>query len=172
MTGTGELPVAFTATARSTWLTVSPGAGSLDGGTSRIVTVRADRSRVPEGRSTGSVVLRWATGSTTVKVSLTQDLPPRVGAPVASAAPSCGTPTVTVRASVADASGLSSVRLRWSGPHGPGSATMTRSGSQWTAPMGPFTLGGTVTFRVVATDRAGHTTTGPARSVEATPCPG
>ncbi len=168
----GDLPVSFTATAQDPWLHVTPGSARVAGGAGTLVSVRADRAHLAEGRVRGAVVLRWPGGRITVHVALTEDRAPVVGAPTASAAPTCSTPTVTVRAAVSDGTGLPSVRLLWSGPNGAHSATMARSGSGWTAPMGPFTLGGTVTFRVVATDSAGHTTTGPSRTVEATPCPG
>ncbi|MET3963646.1 RNA polymerase sigma factor (sigma-70 family) [Marmoricola sp. OAE513] len=172
LTNTGGSPVAFTVAPDSGWLSAVPGSGTLQPGASTTLSIRANRNRVEEGRSTGRVRIRWEDGSATVAVSLNEQNAPQVGAPTASQAPSCEQQTVQVRATVTDQSRLTSVRLTWSGPNGADTATMTRSGSRWVASMGPFTFGGPVTFRVVATDRFGNTTTGPASTIEATPCPG
>ncbi|MFL6156138.1 MAG: sigma-70 family RNA polymerase sigma factor [Marmoricola sp.] len=168
----GGSPVAFTVSSDELWLSVSPASGTLPVGESLALTIRADRSKVPEGRSTGTVTVTWAGGSDTVRVAVTEQNRPVVGRPGAVRAPDCGHPTVPVRVSVSDQSRLAVVRLLWTGPNGSGSARMTRSGSRWTAPMGPFDLGGTVTFHVVATDRFGNTASGPSGTVTATPCPG
>jgi RNA polymerase sigma factor (sigma-70 family) len=168
---TGDLPLVYTVSSRSRWLQVSPIGGKLGGGSDTRVTVGVDREDVPEGRSTGSVVLSWDGGSATVRVTLVEERGPVVGRPNASAAPSCNQPTVRVTATVTDESALDTVRLRWSGPNGPGSAAMSRSGALWSAPMGPFDLGGDITFWVVARDARGNTTTGPTATITATPCP-
>lgn len=167
----GDLSLDYRVASRSSWLTVSPSGGTLAGGDAATVVVRAQRAEVPEGRSTGSIVVTWAGGSETVEVSLTQERDPVVGVPVARPAPSCTSPTVTVTAPVTDESRLVSVILTWSGPHGPGSARMTSSGSTWSAQMGPFRLGGDITMRVTATDARGNTATGPVGTTSATPCP-
>lgn len=167
----GGVPLAYTISSSDRWLSVSEGSGQLAGGQGRLLAVRADRGAVPEGRTTGTLVVTGGGRSRTVRVTLREVNPPVVGRPSA-AAPTCSTPTVTARATVTDQSALRSVRLVWSGPNGDGSAAMTGTGAQKSAQMGPFTFGGPVTFRVVATDELGQTTTGPTRTVEATPCPG
>jgi hypothetical protein len=48
---------------------------------------------------------------------------------------------------------------------------MTASGGGWTASIGPFPIGGSVTATVTAVDRAGHTTTR-STSFDVDPCPG
>lgn len=167
----GDLALDYRVASRASWLTVSPSQGTLAGGDTGTVVVRAQRAEVPEGRATGSVVVTWAGGTETVRVSLTQERAPVVGTPVARSAPSCTNQTVTVTAPVSDESRIVSVTLSWSGPHGSGSAQMTSSGSSWSTRMGPFTLGGDITMRVTATDARGNTATGPVGTTSATPCP-
>lgn len=168
----GDLPVGYQVSSRTSWLSVSSDAGTLDGhGTGRIG-LRADRGSVGEGRSTGRLLVRWSGGSAEIAVSLEEQNAPVVGRPRASADPSCEQQTVTVGVTVSDQSRLSSVRLSWTGPHGSGQATMTRTGSVWRASMGPFTLGGPITMRVTARDVRGNVATGPTGSATATPCPG
>jgi RNA polymerase sigma factor (sigma-70 family) len=172
LTNIGEVPVIYTVSVRAKWLSVTPIGGQVAGGDGARVTVTADRSRVREGRSNGTVEVSWDGGSATVTVSLDEERPPVVGIPRAETDPSCSQPVVSVIASVTDDSTLASVTLRWTGPNGSGSAAMSPSGSTWTASMGPFTLGGDITMHVVATDSHGNTTTGPAGTASATPCPG
>lgn len=164
-------PLTYSVASRAGWLTASPTAGSLDGGDTGIVTVRADRSRLPEGRSTGRIVVTGAGKSITVTVTLVVERPPVVGAPrITIANPSCD--DVPVTATVSDESGLASVVLHWSGPSGTGQRAMTGSGTSWSTTMGPFPLGGNVTMYVVARDSRGNTTTGPSRTQNVFPCPG
>ncbi|MCZ4497538.1 MAG: hypothetical protein JWQ74_91 [Marmoricola sp.] len=167
----GDLPLTYIVTSRTDWLRVSAPSGSLAGGSARSIAVRADRDAVPEGTSTGTLLVTGGGRSVTVRVALTELNAPVVGRPIA-AAPTCSQQTVTARVTVTDQSSLSSVRLLWTGPNGSSSASMTLSGGRWVAPMGPFALGGPVTFKVVATDRFGSTTTGASSVVNATPCPG
>ena len=165
----GDLPVTFAVSTGSRWLKVSPAQSSLGGSATSTISVRADRQQVAEGRSNGAVRIRWDGGSARVLVSLTQERDPKIGLPRTGTAPSC-TPTVT--APVSDESGLTTVTLTWTGPGGSGRTPMSHTtGSTWTADAGPFGVGGTVTFRVVATDRRGNTGTGPATSVFVNPCP-
>lgn len=167
----GDLSLDYRVASRASWLTVSPSQGTLAGGDTGTVVVRAQRAEVPEGRATGSIVVTWAGGTETIQVSLTQERAPVVGTPVARSAPSCTNQTVTVTAPVSDESRIVSVVLTWIGPHGSGSAQMTSSGSSWSTRMGPFTLGGDITMRVTATDERGNTATGPVGTTSATPCP-
>jgi hypothetical protein len=74
--------------------------------------------------------------------------------------------------SVADDRGVAQVVLRWSGPDGSGQRTMTRSGSTWTAVLGPFPNAGTVSYRAVATDTDGASSSSPTASIPVEPCPG
>lgn len=172
LVNTGELPVIYQLSSRTRWLSVGSIGGELGGGSVTQVVVGADRSHLPEGTSTGRVLVTWDGGSATVTLSLDEERPPVVGAPRAGAR-TCTTSgrVVTVTAFVSDDSRLSSVRLTWTGPSGSGRATMTRAGSVWAARMGPFAVGGAVTVGVTATDRHGNTTTGPATTTGVDPCP-
>ena len=167
LTNTGGLPVDFRLTSSTAWLSASPSTGRVEAGASSRLAVRADRGDVREGSSSGTIGISWATGNAQVKVSLVEERDPKVGQPSATASRTCTSNPVQV--SVSDESGLSSVVLRWSGA-GSGSKTM-RPGSVWTADMGQFANGGSVTMRVTATDKRGNTATGPSRTFNVDPCP-
>lgn len=165
----GDESVTYTVTSRTSWLSVGTSGGTLDGGGAVRAAVRADRSDLREGRHSGTVLVTWPGGSAEVTVRLSQENPPVVGRPRAPSSPSCEFP---VTASVTDQSALSSVRLVWRSPDGITHTTsMSRSGSAWTAQVGPINLGGTMTMHVVARDVRGNTTTGPSVSVAVNPCP-
>lgn len=165
----GGSTLAWSAASRAGWLRVSAGSGALEPGSSSRLTLTADRSGLPEGRSTTTVVISGAGQSRSVTVTLTEEHPPVVGRPATGADPSC---QVTVTASVRDESPLDSVVLFWSGPAGKGQTTMSGSGTSWSAQIGPITTGGTYTLYVVARDVRGNASTGPSRSVYVNPCPG
>jgi len=171
LTNTGEQPVSFSIDTDQTWLQASAGTSTLDPGAQARLTVQADRTEVPEGSGHGTVQLRTSSQRLLVAVSLTEERAPVVGRPTAPD-PSCTAQTVTARVRISDESRLSKVTLSWTGPNGRGTATMTRSGSDWVAKMGPFTLGGPVTFTVQATDARGNSTTSATGHADATPCPG
>jgi RNA polymerase sigma factor (sigma-70 family) len=159
----------WTASPSARWLSVSAASGQLDPGTTVPLTITVDRSRLPEGRSTGSVVIAGAGQSRTVTVAAIEERDPVVGAPTTSASPSCQVP---VSVSASDESGLSSVTLFWSGPSGKGQVAMNGSGSTWSGDIGPVNVGGNVTMYVVARDTRGNTATGPSRTIYVNPCPG
>ncbi len=168
LTNTGDLPVSYAVAPGPRWLSATPVNGRLGGGESAVVTIRADRSKLDEGRSAGSLVVTWDGGRGNVTVSLDEERPPVVGRPSAGRDPSC---EVTVTATVSDQSGLDTVTLRWTGRNGSGRAAMSRSGSRWSAQMGPFASRATVTMTVVAKDTRGNTATGPPATVSVNPCP-
>ncbi len=108
------------------------------------------------------------------------DAPPTVGSPSRDQAgplrtASCpGTHTTAVSASASDDVGLAAVTLVWSQAGGSsGRTAMHRtSASNWVATLGPFAVGGDVTYRVEARDTAGARTTSPSATVGVDPCPG
>jgi hypothetical protein len=167
LTNTGGQPVTYRATSSVGWLATSPPSATIDAGESAFLNVTANRGAVDEGRSSGSIRIIWDAGSTSATVSLVEERDPVVGRPSARENSTCPR-SFTVTATVTDDSRLRSVRLTWSGGH---SAAMSRSGSRWTAQMGPFPAGGPITMRVTATDSRGNTAS---RSAPLTvePCPG
>jgi RNA polymerase sigma factor (sigma-70 family) len=167
LTNTGGLPVDYQVSSRTAWLRVTSIGGRLSDGGSTSVGVVADRIKVPEGASTGRVLVTWDGGSLTVRVRLTEERDPVVGAPSVPAGSSCDV-TVTVRAT--DESGVGSVRLAWSGPGGSGTARMARAASAWSATV-HISIGGSYTFRATATDGRGNTATGPSTTIDVNPCP-
>jgi RNA polymerase sigma factor (sigma-70 family) len=168
LTNSGDLPVDYRLTSSAGWLSASPASGRVEGGTSSRLTVRADRGRVREGSSSGTIGISWVAGGAKVAVSLVEERGPNVGRPSASRSSTCTSNPVQV--SVSDESGLRSVVLQWSGS-GSGSASMSERGTVWRADMGQFANGGSVTMRVTATDKRGNTTTGPSRTINVDPCP-
>ena len=168
VTNTGDLPVSYVVASGARWLSATPVDGRLSAGESAGVLIRADRSKVDEGRSAAPLEVTWDGGRGTVTVTLTEERPPVVGRPSAGSDPSC---EVTVTATASDPSGLDTVTLRWTGRSGSGQAAMSRSGSRWSAQMGPFRSRATVTMTVVAKDTRGNTATGPPATVSVNPCP-
>ena len=168
LTNSGGKSVDFTVVSGSSWLSASPQTGSLEPGKASRVAIRADRSRVGEGTSNGNITITWDGGRGSVAVSLDEERAPSVGRPTAGSNPSCNVP---VSVSASDGSGLASVVLHWSGPNGSHSTTMSRSGSHWTATMGEFSVGGSVTMKVTARDKRGNSATGPSRTISVNPCP-
>ncbi|MBO9524481.1 MAG: sigma-70 family RNA polymerase sigma factor [Nocardioidaceae bacterium] len=168
----GGQPISFLVAPDASWLRASPATGILEGTKTSKVSLQVDRSKIAEGDRTATLYVSWDNGKQAVQVRLSVDHAPQVGTPTASTAPSCGQPSVPVSVRVTDESRLRSVRLTWTGPNGAGAAAMARQADgRWSAQMGPFTLGGPVSFKVTAVDVRGNKATGPAGSVEATPCP-
>lgn len=166
LANTGDLPVDFQVASRTSWLSVGSIGGALAGGSTGEVAVRADRTEVDEGRSTGRIVLTWDGGSIALTVHLVHERNPEVGAPAVPAGSSCDV-VVTVRAT--DESGVASVRLDWSGP-GSGRRAMTRAGASWTTTI-HVALGGTYSLRATATDSRGNAATGAVTTTRIDPCP-
>jgi RNA polymerase sigma factor (sigma-70 family) len=172
LTNTGDTAVTFRVGTSVPWLSLSTAGGTIPGSGSATVVVSAQRSNLAEGKSSGAISIVWDGGSAPVTVRVTQERPPIVGRPIVGGS-TCGSGgrNVKVSATASDASGLEAAVLRWSGPSGSGSATMSGSGSSWSSVMGPFPVGGTVTLRVTATDRDGNATTGPTTTATVDPCP-
>ena len=172
LTNTGDASLTYRVGTSVPWLSVSTAGSSIPGGGSATVVIAAQRSNISEGRASGTISIVWDGGTVPVTVRLTQGSAPTVGRPTLGAS-SCGSAGRTVKVGVAasDASGLDSVVLKWTGPSGGGSATMSGSGSSWSGVMGPFKVGGNVTMSVTATDTRGNSTTGPSTSANVDPCP-
>jgi hypothetical protein len=166
LSNSGEQPARYTVSSRTDWLTVSQIGGTVAGGDGRQIGLRADRGGLPEGRATGSVLVTWDGGREIVKVTLTEEHAPQVGAPNVPANASCDV-TVTVR--VTDESPVSEVTLAWSGPAS-GRTRLTQAGGLWSGTV-HVSLGGTYTFTAAATDARGNTATGPAAVAVVNPCP-
>ncbi|GAA4079260.1 sigma-70 family RNA polymerase sigma factor [Nocardioides kongjuensis] len=164
----GGTALDYTVRSRAAWLSVSRSEGSLDPGAGSGLTITADRAALGEGSSTGTVAVSWSGGTVLVSVQVGVDNPPVVGAIQVGGPSDCSGRTITATATDTT---LQSVRVAWSGPSGNGQKAMTASGGGWTASIGPFPIGGTVTATVTAVDRAGHTTTR-STSFDVDPCPG
>ncbi|MFN8017719.1 MAG: sigma-70 family RNA polymerase sigma factor [Acidimicrobiales bacterium] len=134
-----------------------------------------------------------ASGGATTTVATTapgSPKPPPTTTVPPNAAPKVGTPTSsgsatmqtscnpandrrTISAPVSDDHGIAKVVLRWThSSSGAGEKPMVQSGGSWTAVLGPFETAGTATYRVVATDASGRTTSSATGAVTVDPCPG
>jgi len=164
---TGDLPTDYQVSSRTPWLGVEPIGGKLSGQGGRRIDLTVDRGALREGRTTGSVVVNWDGGSVVVRVHILQERGPTVGPPNVPPGSSCEV-TVTVRAS--DESGVAAVTLGWSGPGGSSTATMSLTGSVWSATI-HVAVGGRYTFGATATDSRGNSTTGPVAAADVDPCP-
>jgi RNA polymerase sigma factor (sigma-70 family) len=166
LANTGEQPVVFAVSSRTRWLRLSSIGGSVSGGGTSEVSLSADRRGLREGRSTGTVVVSWDGGRTTVRVTLVEEHAPVVGAPSVPANSSCDV-TVTVR--VTDESSLGPVTLAWTGPQS-GRVRLSRNGSLWSGVV-HVSIGGSYTFTATATDVRGNTASGPSTIAAVNPCP-
>lgn len=168
LSNAGGTALTYTARPRVAWLSVSRTKGSLQPGADSGLTITADRASLGEGSSTGTVAITWSGGTVLVAVQVTVDKPPVIGSIQVGGPTDCTGRTITT--AVSDAS-LQSVRVAWSGNSGNGQKAMASSGGGWTASIGPFPIGGTVTATVTAVDQAGHATTR-TTTFDTDPCPG
>ncbi|MGQ0617279.1 MAG: BACON domain-containing protein, partial [Acidimicrobiia bacterium] len=158
----GGSPAPWTASATPGWLSVSPASGVVGPGARTDVTVTIDRGAAPEGSLSGKVTVTVpgaVVGSVTVRA--VDDRPPAIHSVGSDDSDlftdGCGRSTTTVRAVVTDGSGLERVVLTVEGPDGARtSRSMTADGTEWSAPLGPFSSAGTATWSVTATDRYGN----------------
>lgn len=168
LSNAGGTALTYTVKPRVSWLSVSRGSGSLEPGARSGLTITADRSTLGEGSSTGTVAVTWSGGTLLVTVQVTVDKPPVIGQIQVGGPTDCSGRTLTT---TVDDANLQSVRVSWSGNSGTGQKAMAPSGGGWSADIGPFPIGGTVTATVTAVDTAGHTTTRQT-SFNVDPCPG
>ncbi|MFL6062955.1 MAG: sigma-70 family RNA polymerase sigma factor [Marmoricola sp.] len=167
LSNTGGQPISFLIGTTSGAVSASPASRIIAPGSSVVVTVAVDRSRLAEGSATEGLSVSSGGGAADVQVLVDTERNPVIGRPSVGAS-SCDVP---VTAKVTDESRLTSVRLSWSGPGGSGSAAMSAGANGWAATP-RFTVGGQVTFRVTATDSRGNSATGPVLRTQIDPCPG
>lgn len=162
----GGSPVRFTARSRTSWLAVSTSGGTVAAGSSTGLRVVASRAGLGEGEHRGEVAVTWSGGTIVIAVRLTVARPPAIGA-IAASGTDC---TITVSAPVTDGTGVRSVQVRWSGAVS-GQRGATRSGSTWSATIGPIGTGGSLTVTFTATDQGGLASSR-SRTLTVNPCPG
>jgi hypothetical protein len=155
------------------------GSGSIAPGGRARVTVVLDRSAAAEGRLSGRVRVTSDGGAGTVELTATVGRPPTfdglVADPPRLGAAGCAPPTPrfsSVGATVTDESGVASARLHWTDASGAaGSTAMAARGGRFSARLGPFAGGGTVTCWVEAVDTMGNRGRSGERTVVVSPCP-
>ncbi|HEY1117764.1 MAG TPA: hypothetical protein VGE43_08670, partial [Acidimicrobiales bacterium] len=168
LSNVGGTAVTYTVKPRVSWLSVSRTKGSLGADAKAGLRITADTATLGEGSSTGNVAVTWSGGTIVVAVRVTVDRAPTIGSIQVGGPTDCTGRTVST--TVSDAN-LASVTVSWSGNSGTGQKAMTATGGGWSADIGPFPIGGTVTATVTATDKGGHTTTR-STSFATDPCPG
>ena len=172
VTNKGGSPLSFDVEPGVGWLSVSPSSGALKPGSTRQITVSADRGALPEGASPGTVTVSWDRGSVSIAVSATRETPPTIGSftVVRSACGQSGR-TVYLSVPIQDEAGVASASLTWVGPGSSGSSNLTAlADDAWAASIGPFPAGGPVQLEVVATDTRGNQGTR-SGSITIDPCP-
>ena len=194
-TGAGQ--AGWHATSPVPWLTIAPPSGFLQPSGQVQVTFDLDRTKAPNGpfHVTVSFVPSDATGrsaslavvgtntqpTTTTKAATTTTSTVAPAGPVISAVSAspasiettpCPTDQSVVSATVTDPAGVASVVVDYTLPGGSaGTATMTRSGSTWSASIGASATKGTITYNVRATGSEGLTTTSPTATITVATCP-
>ena len=172
LTNTGDQSVDYRVTTSTPWLAVAPSGGELAGNRSADIRVTADRSALSEGKAAGTVTISWDRGSVPVAVRISAGQPPTVGRPsIGRTVCGQGGRSVVVSTTASDDSGVDKVVMKWTGPSGSGSSTMSPSGSGWSATIGPFPVGGAVSLQATATDQRGNSATGPLTRTSVDPCP-
>lgn len=179
----GGLPLQYRVTTSTQAVLVSPAAGTIAPGAGAVVRVTLSRSGLSEGNIRELVTVDAGTaGSHSVAITAVTATPPTVvsaetaePAVFAACTTGSGGPTTTAVSAVArDNSGIESVELRWTGPE-VGRRDMTLSVGEGndtnaSAPIGPFTQAGDVTWEVVATDVHGNTGAAFGGTLEVVPC--
>ena len=68
---TGDLPVLYQVSSRTSWIGVEPIGGQLGAQSGRRIDVTVDRRAVPDGGAIGTIVVNWDGGSVVVRVRVT-----------------------------------------------------------------------------------------------------
>ncbi len=159
ITNSGREPLVFETRAAVPWLSFVGGEGTLDPGTSVVVSAVLDRSRAPEGAADSDIRVQSNGGSAVIPVRAVVERAPEVSSveatPQTVVVRRCpGSTPAQVRAAVVEESGLGSVQLHWVRP-GRAEQVSPMSGqatSSFEGALGPFDTPGDVRWWVSAVD--------------------
>lgn len=185
--GVLELSLSNTGTGSTSWsistddpvVLVEPNQGDIGAEETVMLLVSIDRAAMTEGEFSGSFRVEWVGGSTPVGMSAVVAVRPIIQPPKANpatvkvaAGADCAPTLTTISARVIDASELEEVYVRWSG----NGASVTETpmnlveDDRYEGKIGPFTIAGTVSARVIAKDIFGNSG-GASIDVIVEPCP-
>lgn len=175
----GDAMGAWSVAADHAALSVTPASGELGPAESLTLTLSLDRSQVELGEFSSVIAVTWDGG--TVEMSAVANVVdtgnPIIHNPKASpgtvqvaSGGDCNPTTTTISARVRDTSDLERVVVRWDNGSGQVETTMTATGEEmYEAKIGPFSVIGSVSARVVAFDVHGNAG-GASASVTVTGC--
>jgi hypothetical protein len=164
ITNGGREPLVFETRASVPWLSFVGGEGTVDPGSSVLVSVVLDRSRVPEGAADSEIRVRSNGGTAVLPVRALVERPPELSTveatPQTVVVRRCaGSTPAQVRAAIVEESGVAAVELHWVRP---GAAEQGRteqispmsgeSGASYLGALGPFDTPGDVRWWVSAVD--------------------
>ncbi|HVW31994.1 MAG TPA: hypothetical protein VHL53_05605, partial [Acidimicrobiia bacterium] len=158
ITNSGREPLVFETRAAVPWITFAGGEGTLDPGTSAVVSAVLDRSRAPEGAADSEIRVRSNGGSAVIPVHAVVERAPELSSveitPQSVAARRCaGSTPAQVRASIVEESGLGPVELHWKRPgQAEQVSAMSGEAAAYIGALGPFDAPGEVTWWVSAAD--------------------
>lgn len=160
VSNSGREPLVFEAKAGVPWISFVGGEGTLDPGSSVVVSALLDRLRAPEGAADTEIRIRSNGGSAVVPVRAVVERAPEVSSLqvtpqwlVASRCP--GSTPAHVRAAIVEESGLGAVQLHWvrDGNRVEQVSPMSaETQSSYRGALGPFNTPGTVHWWVSAVD--------------------
>ncbi|HEY4408527.1 MAG TPA: hypothetical protein VGO87_01490 [Acidimicrobiia bacterium] len=159
ITNTGRQPLVFETRAAVPWLTFTGGEGTLDPGSSVVISALLDRSRAPEGAADSQIRIQSNGGSAVVPVRAVVERAPEVSSveatPQTVAVRRCsGSTPAQVRAAVVEESGIAAVELHWARPGVAEQVSpMSNEGqASYLGALGPFDTPGDVRWWVSAVD--------------------
>lgn len=155
----GREPLVFETRAAVAWLSFVGGEGTLDPGTSAIVSITLDRSQAPEGAADSEIRVQSNGGSAVVPVRAVVERAPELSS--AQATPQSvvvrrcpGSTPAQVRAAIVEESGVEAVQLHWVRP-GTVEQVTPMSGetdASYLGALGPFDTAGDVRWWISAVD--------------------
>ena len=155
----GREPLVFETRSAAAWVSFMGGEGTLDPGSSAIVSIALDRTRAPEGAADSEIRVQSNGGSAVVPVRAVVERAPEVSSaavtPQSVVVRRCpGSTPAQVRAAVVEESGVGTVQLHWVRP---GTVEQVipmsgETGASYLGTLGPFEVPGDVRWWVSAAD--------------------
>lgn len=156
---TGREPLVFETRAAAPWISFAGGQGTIDPGSSVVVSAVLDRSRAPEGAADTEIRVQSNGGSGAVPVRAIVERAPEVSGveatPQTVVVRRCpGSTPAQVRAAIVEESGIGSVELHWARAGMPEQVSPMSGDAKtsYLGALGPFDTPGDVRWWVSATD--------------------
>jgi hypothetical protein len=156
---TGREPLVFETRAAVRWLSFVGGEGTIDPGSSAVVSVLLDRSRAPEGAGDTDIRVQSNGGSAVVPVRAIVERAPELSGveatPQSVVVRRCpGSTPAQIRAAIVEESGIGPVELHWAraGMAEQISPMAAAGGASYLGALGPFDTPGEIRWWVTAAD--------------------